>query len=182
MPGRLDLRPLVGGALVGLRRRRAHGEEPVDGTVRYVLFGVPLVTGAVIGALRVQLQDPGTLAAGVAVLIGALLGGFAMLGGWKERLVARDRDTEQVNLRALDEAGAHVLLSVVVSVVASVCLAVVANATTPDAGAVREWTLAVFGGVSVAALVYIAISMIIVVNLLWDAYVSATPEHRRTGV
>lgn len=179
MPGRFDLRPLLGGALLGLRRRRAIGTEPVDGSTRYILMAVPLVSAGVLTALRVQLADPGILSGGAALLIGALLAGFAMLAGWKDRLVERDRQTERLQVRALDEAGAHILMSVVMAVVATAALGALANVpVAADAGAVRLWLCAGLGGLGVGALVYIGLSVLIVVNLMWDAYEATSSKGR----
>jgi hypothetical protein len=86
VPGRLDVRPLLAGAMQGLRRRRVNGDEPVDGPARYVLFGLPIVAGSITTALRVQLHDAGALATACGVLIGALLTSFGAVGLWKERL------------------------------------------------------------------------------------------------
>jgi hypothetical protein len=178
MPGRLDLRPLIAGALDGLRKRRVQGDEPVDGPTRYILFGLPLAVGAVAVALRLQLADAGSVATACGVLIGALLSGFGALGAWKERLLARDRDTEQVDLRALNEAAAHILLSVIVAMGATVTLTLAANLTTKDPGTTRAWIVATCGGIGIGALVFLSISLVIVVNLLWDAYTSTTPQRR----
>lgn len=179
MPGRFDLRPLLGGALLGLRRRRAIGAEPVDGSARYILVGVPLVSAAVLTALQVQLADPGILSGGAALLIGALLAGFAMLAGWKDRLVERERQTERLQVRALDEAGAHILMSVIMAVVATAALGTLANVPVGgDAGAFRLWLCASLGGVGVGALVYIGLSVVIVVNLMWDAYEATSSRGR----
>lgn len=178
MPGRLDVRPLLAGAMQGLRRRRVQGMEPADGPARYVLFGLPVVAGAITTSLRVQLNDAGALAGACGILIGALLTSFGTVGVWKERLVARDRDTEKVNVRALDEAAAHILVSVLAAMIALMSLAIVSNAIQSDPGAVREWVVAAFAGLGVAGLVYLAITLVIVVNLLWDAFIGTSPARR----
>lgn len=179
MPNRLDLRPLLAGVVEGLRNRRPHGDEPPDVRTRWVLVAVPVVAGGSIIGPRVVLSDAATLAEGAGLLVGAFLAGFAMIAMWRERLLARDRETEQASVRALREATAHVLVSVLVSMLVTSTLGAVANITVPPGSRdAAYWAAVILGGVGVAGLAYLVVTLVIVVNLLWDAYEAAGASTR----
>jgi hypothetical protein len=167
MAGRFDLRPLFYGVLDGLRHR---GEEPesVDWATRSVLTGAPIAALIACVAFDVQLTSADQLLAGVALLAGALLAAFAQVGSWRERILQKRKNTDDDRVAALNEAAAHILLSIVVSLFAMAVVIVLAN-LDPYA-AWTPWTSRVLSGLGVAALTYLGLVMIIVVNLLWDAY------------
>lgn len=171
MAGRFDLRPLIQGVREGLRRRRASGPEPADWGARRVLLiapGIVLVASIAVGG-GVSAADP--LLAGTALLIGGLLAAFSQLASWRERLLARERKVDRRRIRALDEAGAHILWAVVVSVGATVDLVILANLDVTNESPL--WLAIagrVLGAVGAAVFAYLALTLVLVTNLLWDAY------------
>lgn len=178
MAGRFDLKPLFRGVLDGLRHR---GQEPesVDWVARSVLIGVPAAALIACIAFDVQLRSADQLLAGVALLAGALLAAFAQVGSWRERILQRRKDTDHDRVAALNEAAAHILLSIVVSLFAMAVVIILAN--LDPCSHWTPWTSRVLSGFGIAALSYLGLVMIIVVNLLWDAYeqepVDAATEH-----
>ncbi len=171
MSERFDLRPLVRGLRDGLkfRRARAQDEKP-DRWTRIILFGVPVAVLVLMIAFRVELTKADQLLAGAALLSAALIGAFAQIVTWRERILRRNREVERVKVRALNEAGAHVLVSLVMSVVVTVAVFVLANLTLDCAPLyvhIIAWALS---GISAASFAYVALSLVIVANLLWDAF------------
>lgn len=171
MSGRFDLRPLAQGVGAGLRLRRPWGSEPPDKKTRAVLAVVPAAVLLTVLGFGLALPKADQLLAGTALLIGGLLASFSQLAGWRERLLARERTVDGRRIRALDEAAAHILFSVVVSVAATADLVALANL---DVGAkTAPWLVLVartLGAIGAAAFTYLALTMVLVVNLLWDAY------------
>ncbi|MBD3779232.1 MAG: hypothetical protein IE923_08215 [Micrococcales bacterium] len=170
MASRLNVAPLFRGVLTGLRHRDEDPtKEVADKTTRFILFGVPILAGASIVAFRVEVSAPDQLLAGVTLLAGALLTGFSQVAAWRERILQRD---EQARTRALDEAAAHILFSLLASTL--VTALVVALTIVPDL-CLPSWLdllCVILGALAVAALVYVGISIVIVANLLWDAFSS----------
>ncbi|WP_121254811.1 hypothetical protein [Nocardioides ferulae] len=122
--------------------------------------------------LDVQLIDPGQLLAATALFVGAMLTAFSQIAAWRERILDRDLKIERSAGRALEEAGAHVLTSVLLSVVVSaVVLLVGATANLPSVlNEHRETTMRVLTGLATGLLTYIGLALAIVVNLMWDAF------------
>lgn len=140
-----------------------------------------MIPGGLIIGFRVVLEDPATLAEGAGILIGALLAGFAMVAVWRDRLTSRHRTTEQVHVRALDEAAAHILIGVLVAMLVTFFLGAAANIDTSRSdNDLLMWIDVVVGGLGIAALAYIAAILFIVVNLLWDAYEESGSDKRVT--
>lgn len=175
MSSRLDPRPLLRGVGAGLRKRRHVGVEEPDVTTRRVLIWAPIVVACLMIGFRIQLEKAEELLAGAAFLIASLLAAFAIVAGWRDRILARDRSVDQVALRALDEATAHILFSTIMSVIATACFGFMAN-YSPD-GKYPKWCDVLLDGIGIsvsavgaAAFAYIMLTLWIVVNLLWDAY------------
>lgn len=78
-------------------------------------------------------------------------------------------------MRALREAAAHILVSVLVSMLITLCLGAVANIDVAPGvtSGVAYWFSICLGAIGVAGLGYLSVALIIVVNLLWDAYEQA---------
>lgn len=171
MSERFDIRPLVRGLLDGLRNRRAEeGNERADYLTRAILFGVPAAVAVVMLVFRVSLTNAEQLLAGAALLSAALIGAFAQIVSWRERILSRNRAVERVKVRALNEAGAHVLVSLVMSVIVTVGVFVLANLDmhcAPLAVHIVAWALS---AISAASFTFVALSLIVVANLLWDAF------------
>lgn len=169
MSERIDPRPLIGGLLSGLRKRRLSNQEPPDYAARVLLFGVPLVVGGLVGGLQVVFTQADQLLAACALLSGALLTGFAQVASWRERILSRHRKVDDIDVRALNEAAAHILVSLIVSVIAAVAVFVLANLDLLCPPLIVHIIACTLSGVSAAALSYVAVSLLFVVNLLWDA-------------
>jgi len=175
VPGRFDARPLIGGLVEGLRKRRTWGDEPADRKARIILVGVPAAAFILTLVFGVELVKADQLFAGAALFSGALLGAFSQVANWRDRLLARERKVDAVYLRALDEAAAHILFAVLVSASAALALIVVTNVDLVALHRHRPAVLVVrvASAYGTAALAYLALTLVIVVNLLWDAYVGA---------
>lgn len=175
MPGRFDLRPLASGLGHGLRRRRVLGTEPADRRARGVLIVVPIVVFIAALALGLELVKADQLLAGTALLVGGLLTTFSQVATWRERLLARERKVEAIHIRALNEAAAHILVSVLFAGFTAALLIVLANIDTNMALAhpALRWLVRILSALSVACFSYMALTLIIVVNLLWDAFSGA---------
>jgi hypothetical protein len=180
--GRFDLRPLVKGAVGGLRRRRAVGPEQSDTATRAILAIVPVGSAVLCLAFQIELQKADQLVAGLALLVGANLAAFAQIASWRERLTARARRVDRVNRRSLDEAAAHVLVSALVAFLATAVMIVLANIDLPRCPTdVQSWIVRGLSAFGVSALSLLLLLLVIVVNLLWDAYVAANPPDADDG-
>tara|TARA_R110002124_G_scaffold170534_1_gene338022 strand:+ start:1622 stop:2092 length:471 start_codon:yes stop_codon:yes gene_type:complete len=151
-------------------------------------LGVPLLVIVVSVGLQLRLPNADLLLAAAALLVGALLTAFAQIATWRERLVASGLETMSVRIRALDEAAAHVLSSLLMSVASAVAVLLVAVASSAHLpsylvwvdGSVLEVLQAVRVGLEIAltaiagaAFGYVAVSIVIVTGLLLDAYTEA---------
>lgn len=171
MSERFDVRPLIQGLLSGLRKRRvSEGDEVADVRTRIILFGVPAAILVVMVAFRVELAHSDQLLAGATLLSGALIAAFTQIVSWRERILTRNREAERVKVRALNEAGAHVLVSLIVSVVVIGSVFVLANLDLNSVELYVHLVAWILSAVSAGAFAYIALSLVIVANLLWDAF------------
>ncbi|MGY4859520.1 hypothetical protein [Cryobacterium sp. AP23] len=179
MPERLDPRPLIGALVEGLRKRRLSGTEPADVPTRVVLFGLPLIVGGLVFGFGLTFTQADQLLAACALLAGALLTGFAQVASWRERILTRYRRVDEIDVRSLNEAAAHILVSLLVSVLAAIAVFILANLNLQcPTVAVDLWARAL-SGLSATCLSYVAISLLIVVNLLWDALQNEQRETQR---
>ncbi len=179
MSERLDPGPLIRGLLEGLRKRRQSGDESSDLRARLVLFGFPIAVGVAVGSFQVVFSAADQFLAACALLAGALLTAFAQVASWRERILSRHRSVDQVDVRALNEAAAHILVSLLVSVVATIAVFILANLDLRCPSLATHVVSCALSAVGAAALTYIAISLLIVVNLLWDALVNEQREAER---
>ena len=175
MSERFDLRPLLSGLAQGLRNRRNVGEESPDFDAWAILLGFPIIAGLVVLIYKIELSKADQLLAGTAIFVGALLASFAQVASWRDRIAARDRRVDGIHIRALNEVAAHILLSVLISSIATAVLAVLANMDLEsESPSIIHIILARgLSAIGVSAFVYVLISVVIVVNLLWDAYEEA---------
>lgn len=177
MPGRFNLGPLAHAVGDGLRHRASVGTEAKDRTTRAVLVLLP-ATGVILSlTLGVELSGADQLIAGFALLAGTSIAAFTQLAAWREKLTARAKKVDGVASRALDEAVAHVLMIVVVSMAATVAMVIVFNIEPgEDPSAAVQWTIRGFSAAGIGAGLYVVLSLVIVVNLLFDAYTNANPR------
>ena len=177
MPGRFDLGPLARAVGVGLRHRAAVGAEVNDRGTRAVLIVFPTAGFILSLAFRVALGGADQLIAGFALLAGTSIASFTQLAAWREKLTARARRVDGVASRALDEAVAHVLMVVVVSMAATVAMVIVFNIDPGrDPSPAVLWTIRGFSAAGIGAGLYVVLTLVIVVNLLFDAYTAANPR------
>lgn len=140
-----------------------------------VLYLPPAVTAVLVAVAPVDLSDSGgALIAGFSLTAAVLIGVFAQLAQWRDRLLDRARErwlTDAPARRAVDRAVAHVLVGVVGSTIATgaaVLLAAGAHGTT-----VWSATLALFG-------VWLLIVIIMIVRSVAVAYeATADPDVRK---
>jgi hypothetical protein len=170
MAGRFDLGPLFRGVVDGLRKRRSSGEEPADLRARAVLLGVPVAAGIVVGFSGTTLPAADQFLAAAALFLGALLTVFGQVVTWRDRLAQRLVRTDRLDERALDEAAAHILLAVLITLITAIALVVRANlGENPCEGAVNVVARAC-AVVATAGMTYLVLIIWLVTNLLWDAY------------
>lgn len=171
MSERFDVRPLIRGLLSGLRKRRVSQDDEVpDVRTRVILFGVPAAVLLAMITFRVELTHSDQLLAGATLLLGALIAAFTQIVSWRERVLMRNRETERVKVRALNEAGAHVLVSLIMSVAVTVSVFVLANLNVYCVEFYVHIIAWILSAISAGSFTYIALSLVIVANLLWDAF------------
>ncbi|WP_157559486.1 hypothetical protein [Nocardioides sp. Soil777] len=171
--GRLNIGPLVAALNSGLRKRSLTGEEEPDTFARRALLIIPLAAGGAMIVTRTPLAAADQLTDSAAILVGALIAAFGTVAVWRERLTQRDRSVELVSRRALDEAAAHILTSTLATLLGLVFLIAVANIDPGKSDDLLIWGEAVLSGLGLALYVYVMLTLVIVVNLLWDGYVEA---------
>lgn len=179
---RLDPRPILKGVVSGLRRRSSHAVEKPDWAARIILFGIPALTAALLIYHQTVIDAAEVVLAGAAILVGALLAGFSQIATWRERVLARGRKVDRIRVRALNEAGALVLMSVHVSVVASVGVFVLAVMDLDHLIGFEKGVAVVLSAIAPASLAYVAISLVFVANLLWDGFENEQEDVRRDGL
>jgi hypothetical protein len=170
MARRFDVGPLFGGVASGLRHRRASGPEPADRLTRAVLVGIPVVVAVSTALGGVVLPVPEQLLAGVSLLVGALFAGFTQVAAWRDRLEDRRVATDRVRIRALREAGAHILASVVAGGAAAVITIALACLPETHGNRLIQILEQAFSSFAFGVLSYLSLTILIVVNLLWDAF------------
>lgn len=183
MPGRFSVGPLASGVLAGLRKRRRLGAEPPDVATRYALLAVPVTVAVISLGERKIFPNPADLLAGLALLAGANLAAFALIASWREQLNHREAKIDGARKRALDEAVAHILSSIVL---ATASMASMIGLTSMDLGDkpsdLALWTARLLTACGLAFLSYISLVIIIVANLLWDGYSGVNARAEETSL
>ena len=182
MLDRISPRRVLIGVLSGLRHRTDAGVEPPDIAARMVLFGMPLVVAGLLVWTETIIADAEVVLAAAALLVGALLAGFSQIAGWREKVLERGRSVDAIRVRALNEAGALILMSVHVSVLASLAVFLVALIDLEHADTWLRWITVVLSSVAPAALAYVAISLIFVAILLWDGFINDQTDLQRDNL
>ena len=198
MAGRFSLKPLLRGLIQGVRHREEGKSttEKTDVVAVCVLFGVPAATLAATLVLQIELVRSDQLLAGAALLAGALLTAFAQVAVWRERLLGRLSGTHASQIRALNEAATHILVSLVSVIVATVAVVLLGSIDSTSlpvwmdwlpgllhwAEGGRHWTGVILSALAAAAFAYVVVSLLIVVNLLWDAYGEEQKDSKRESL
>src|SRR5690606_33881385 len=142
--------------------------------------GLPLLICAALVIFQVTLHGSEELLAGLALAAGALLTGFAQVAGWRERLLSRDLSVNALRIRALNEAVTNLLVSLVASLLATLGVIVLSNLDLQEPPMWLHWLGVSVSGVVGALLAFVGLSLVIVVNLLWDAYTDEGHDARRS--
>ncbi|MCM3555680.1 hypothetical protein M3697_11255 [Janibacter melonis] len=123
-----------------------------------------------------RLREPQSLTSGYGLLAGALLASFSLLAAWRNNLTQRPSwqvETSRTARRAIDEAVAHVLMSILVCVGLAALTVIMANVMTEADGSadtLRDTPALVLTSVLVSLSTYLILSLVLIVNLLRDAY------------
>ncbi|WP_284299873.1 hypothetical protein [Homoserinibacter gongjuensis] len=117
-----------------------------------------------------RLDAASELLAGAALLVGALVATFSQVAVWRERLLARDDTVGPMRIRALNEAAAHILLGTMASVGATVAIVTLVSFSWPCASVVGHWVQVALSSLTLGLFAYVVVTIMIVINLLWDAY------------
>lgn len=177
MTDRFSLFPLAAHAWGSLRRRAAVGRERRDWPAILTLTMLPLSAAYISVRFGWTVQHSESLVAGFSLLAASLLAVVPQFAAWRQRLTDRDKRGEGVARRKIDEAVTHTLLGVVVSVGLAALAVVLTNTTTttPQGTESMLWPWAEAGATAVimAGGTYLVLTMILVVNLLFDAYQDA---------
>lgn len=181
MLDRFNPRSLLEGVLTGLRDRSRDDERP-DIFARLVLFGTPVVVAAALIWTQTLINEPEVVLAAAALLVGALLAGFSQVATWRERILERHRSVDRNRVKSLNEAGALILMSIHVSVLAS---AAVFGVTLIDTETAPDWlklVAVVLSSVGPAALTFVALSLVFVANRLWDGFTEQQADSERDAL
>jgi hypothetical protein len=167
--------PLVIASFGALRRRSVVGREPRDLIALFVLVVVPVAVGIGSFTLGWVLRDAGALISGFSLLAGSLLGAVSQFASWRQRLAERNKALDGVACRKIDEAVYNALVAAVASVLLAGLSVVVANvALPPVSGDTSGVLIPVAARVLTAVLAvggsYLVLTLILVINLFFDAY------------
>lgn len=126
----------------------------------------------VIAATGTDLPAADQFLAATALFLGALLTVFGQVAAWRDRLANRHVATDRVDLRALDEAAAHILFTVLVTLATAILLVVRANlgADLSTADVAAHIVARICAALAAAGFTYLVLIIWLVTNLLWDAY------------
>jgi hypothetical protein len=166
---RFDVRPLFYDHIRSLRKVQHGVEEDYlrpDYAARITLYGLP-ATLAVLSCWRGwKLTDPGSIAAGCALMAGILFTAFTQLGTLRDRLEDRQESVGDVTRRLFRETAAHLLVGALASATESGILVFASGIRdNPDA------KVAVFPTAIVLAFaLYIFLLFVMAVRKMYSAY------------
>ena len=177
MTDRFDITPLVRAALGGMTHRAVLGKERRDWVALATLTLLPVASAVVSMFFGWRLRDAGSLVAGLSLLGAALLALVVQFAAWRGRLSERKKPSEAVARRAIDEAVANTLLATLTCVALAALTAVLSNISAPD----PTWTVIpaaaeVLTALIIGGCVYLGLILLVVLNLLFDAYQQATSD------
>lgn len=187
LPNRLSSRSLRAGLDRGVRVRSLSTAERPDKPALFWLRVVPALAG--LGALLVflftdaTLEAPGALMIAYAALAAGSLQTLPVVTGFRDRV--HNGLSQDVARRAYEECAVHLLYGVLVAVVGIVALMVVTilpSQTSPflplTLGSIGTVVYAVAAAVAAAAGVRLLVGMLVIVHLLWDAWLRAFPTQK----
>ena len=139
---------------------------------------MPLGAGAGVLLLGGQLQAPGALLSGVALLAGGFLAAFGQISSLRLRLTDRADtypDAERMNRDALDETATHLLMASYTSALAALTLVLGMNFGSTAGGAV----CGVWAALSTVFCTYVLLIFLIAVPRLYGAYLTINAVRRQ---
>lgn len=167
---RFSLVALLRGVDTGLRERRQFGEEPPDRNVRRLLVWVPFAVFVLAFPARAVLQSPTQLTSAFGLMSGALLAIFSLIARWREDLTRRDRKTDAVTKRHLDETVSLILMSCLASALGAAITVLLSTFQIPGVWSPMRWVALVLSASGLAVGAFLLLNLVIVVHLLWEAY------------
>jgi hypothetical protein len=168
---RFDQRPVLHGHWKALGHRRGSRTLLPDRLARVILLTVPVVIFCLSIVFSWTVRDPSSLLSGVSLLAGSLVGVFALLAAWRERLTERRRKFSEIrgaDCAAVDEAVAHILVAILVCVVLAGVLVVGSSGQTSIKLLTSLWAGVVYGMAT-----YLMLVFLMIVPALYSAYVRA---------
>lgn len=180
MTDRFNPGPLIVRAFNEMRRRSQIGEEPPDRLSRLILIALPLIMGFTSWWFAWSVRSADSMVAGFSLLAAALLAVVPQLASWRQRLSDRNRASEGVARRKLDEAVANTLVGVLASIALALVSVILANIVIPSSPSAGDAAYPEVARLLTASLVaggtYLGLVILLVVNLLFDAYTDASAD------
>lgn len=175
MSDRFNPFPLLLDAWGAIRVRATVGHEHRDWAALVVLGLLPLGLGFWSVWSNWVIRDSSSLIAGFSLMAASLVAVIPQLASWRQRLTDKNSRVDGVGRRKLDEAVSHTLVGVVASIILAVLAVVLSNIVTPsqdgtDPRIALPWAARLITGGLVGGGAYLILTLLLVVNLLFDAY------------
>ena len=169
MTDRFDVGPLLGGMFTRLRRRSQTGEEATDWIAVGALILLPLAIVIALAWSQFVARRPDQLIAAFALLAGSLVAAFSLLATWRSQIPGDSDGSMNVARRRVDEAAAHSLTAAFGCMVGAAVMVILTNLPTCPS-AILHWLRVSLSSLGVGVGVFVSLSFLISVNLIWDAY------------
>lgn len=169
---RFSARHIWNGHMKGLRNRDFNKADTppsaADVFARIILYGVPVVLGALALWRGATVAAIDGLLAAAGLLAGALFMAFTQVAAWRDRYTERMdhwEDAERPQRYSLDEAVAHILMATYACFVLAVVTLVGANFTDKDGN-----LTGIFAALVVTIGTYLLLLLLIIVPKLYASY------------
>lgn len=126
-------------------------------------------------ALGLVLGQPSQLTAVFGLMSTAMFAAFALIARWRESLSARALGIDKVPKRSLDEAIAHVLVASLTGILGAALTVGIAVLPTPNDDPTLRLLAMFLTAVSLGLGSFFFLTLIMIVNLLHDAYERVNP-------
>jgi hypothetical protein len=168
---RFSLLDLLRGFLKVLRNRDTTPSRP-DVLARSILVVVPIGAGILVTLTNVQINSPGYVLTGIAILAGGFLTAFTHLSTLRQSLTSRQGDypnSQRPDRDLIDEVATLLLVSAVAAVLTAVVLVIAMSATpiTP------KQPLVIMGwpaGVVAAMCAIVVLLFLLTIPRMYNAY------------
>ncbi|WP_030527730.1 hypothetical protein [Phycicoccus jejuensis] len=124
---------------------------------------------------RVVLVQPSQLTAVFGLMSTAMFAAFALIARWREVLSARTKVVDKIPKRALDEAVAHVLIASLTGISGAALTVVLTVIPTSAPGTTPHLVAVILTAASLALGTVFFLTLLIIINLLHDAYQRVNP-------